>query len=251
MSYFDKSALWNTMRQAKAIIWMPAAFSVLALGACNSIPQNEGAPASVSDVVVRIKQDVARYQAYDKANSLALENLASSCKPSVGFYIVSVKVSLTTQTDDTASATGSATLPVGPVTIGPSVGDSHETKGTQTLTFSLYPQSNPKTSPTDGKPISAEDFPIAATLQRLRDGLLDASQKDPNSCMNLTPPTGSKDDGSGTYAFGFTVINQGTGGLSLKFLVFSLGATASAQRQASNTITVTFKARPGSMAYSQ
>jgi hypothetical protein len=59
--------------------------------------------------------------------------------------------------------------------------------------------------------------------------------------------TPHKDDG-GTFVFGFTVIKQESAGASIKFVVFSLGATATSQKQAGNTITVTFKARPGSAA---
>ena len=159
-----------------------------------------------------------------------------------------MKISLTTQTDNTISGTASLTLPVGSGTFGPTGGFTQETKGTQTLTFSLYP-----------KPVSAHDksaavldpakYPIAASLQRLREGLLEASKKEP--CVSLIPrgvdgkPDPSKDAG-GSYAYGFTVINTKTAGATLKFVVYSLGATGSAQRQSQNSITVTFKARPGS-----
>ncbi|WP_429555179.1 hypothetical protein [Paraburkholderia sp. MM5477-R1] len=186
------------------------------------------------------------YQVYDAA-AAAAKPLDDACKGIVGFYIDNVKVSLTTQTDDTLTGTGSATLPVGPVAVGPSVSASQENKGTQTLTFTLYPKAEPTPPTSQPAPpaIDASVYPIAASLQRLRDGLLAASQKGP--CVSLVPPSGVKDDG-GTYAFGFTVINQASVGGTLKFVVFSLGATNTAQRQASNTITVNFKARPGSAA---
>ena len=202
-------------------------------------------------MVGRIKADLGVYQAYD-AVAAAARPLDNACKGIVGFYIDNVKVSLTTQTDDTTSTTGSATLPVGSGTFGPSLGTSHESKGTQTLTFALYPKLEPTPDAPRATPVAidASQYPIAASLQRLRDGLLEASQKGP--CISLVPPPGSdgkpsKDDG-GTYAFGFTVINQVSSGGTLKFAVFSLGATNTAQRQAGNTITVTFKARPNSRA---
>lgn len=224
---------------------------VLALEGCQSIPQNEGKPARVADVVSAIKADIGIYQAYD-AVAAAAKPLNNACQGIVGFNINNVKVSLTTQTDNTTSGTGSATLPVGSTMFGPSIGVSQETKGTQALTFTLYPKTEPMPSAPREEPaaIDADRYPIAASLQRLRDGLLEASQKKP--CMSLVPPPDSdgkiKDDG-GTYAFGFAVINQDSIGGTLKFLVFSLGATNTAQRQASNTITVTFKARPGSSAF--
>ncbi len=220
---------------------------VLAIAGCQNIPQNEGKPATVADVVSAIKADIGVYQAYD-AIAAAAKPLNNACQGIIGFNIDSVKVSLTTQTDNTTNGTGTATLPVGSTTFGPSIGASKETKGTQTLTFTLYPkmEATPNEHREAPEAIDANRYPIAASLQLLRNGLLEASQKKP--CMSLVPPGGSavKDDG-GTYAFGFTVINQDTVGANLKFLVFSLGATNTAQRQAGNTITVTFKARPGSV----
>lgn len=77
--------------------------------------------------------------------------------------------------------TGSATLPVGAATLSPSVSGSHERKGTQTLTFSLYPKVEPAPSTLQSMPgpIDSDKYPIAASLQRLRDGLLEASQAKP------------------------------------------------------------------------
>lgn len=233
---------------------VPVFLVVLALGACCSLPQNEGSPAQVADVVGKIKADLKVYQAYDAA-AASVVPLDNACQASVGFYIDNVKVSLTTQTDVTTSGTASATLPVGSGTFGPSLtlGASQETKGTQTLTFTLYPKVVPAFNAKQVVPkaIDANLYPIAASLQSLRNGLLEASQKEP--CISLTPISGldgkqATADPGGTYAFGFTVINNASAGGTLKFVVFSLGATNTVQRQAGNTITVTFKARPGNAA---
>lgn len=226
----------------------------LPLIACQTPPQNEGAPTKVSDVVLKIKTDLAAYQQYDAQASLA-GPLANACGGRVGFNIENVKVSLTTQTDDTGTYNGSATLPVGSTTFAPSLAYSHEQKGTQTLTFSLYPKpaSVPKSlASQEPAPLNASAYPIAAALQQLRDGLLVASDKAP--CVSLVPsgtdPATGKPiaDAGDTFAFGFTVTNTATEGGVLKFIVFSLGATESQQHQAGNTITVTFKAHPGSAA---
>ena len=222
----------------------------LALASCQSMPQNEDDPATVTSVVSAIKEDIGVYQNYD-AIAAEAKPLNNTCHGKVDFYIVSVRVSLTTQTDNTKTGNGSATLPVGSATFGPSLYVSKETIGTQTLTFTLYPIEQPTPREhhevPDPNPIDANQYPIAASLQRLRNDLLAASQIPP--CMTLAPPVGSdgkiKDDGI-TYAIGFTVIKQTSAKARLKFLVFSLGATNMAQRQAGNTITVTFKARPGS-----
>jgi hypothetical protein len=45
-------------------------------------------------------------------------------------------------------------------------------------------------------------------------------------------------DAGGTFVFGFTVTKQEQVGGTLKLLVFSLGATNTVQRQASNSIAV-------------
>jgi len=220
-----------------------------ALAGCQTIPQNEGKPATVADVVTQIKKDLGEYQRYD-AQAAAAKPLPNTCGGAVGFDITSVKVALTTQTDNTLAGTGTATLPVGGATLLPTFGASNEVKGTQTLTFSLYPK--PATAPRGTASPARSDpaqYPLAASLEQLREGLLEASKTAP--CFSLIPlPDGDKpatDDG-GTFVFGFTVINQNTAGATIKFVVFSLGATATSQRQAGNTITVTFKARPGSAA---
>lgn len=225
----------------------------LLVAGCQAVPQNEGTPASVSDVVKKIKRDLGRYQEYNEA-ALADGPLKNACHGTVGLSIDNVKIQLTTQTDDKTTGTASLTLPVGSGTFSPSLSSSTETKGSQTLTFSLYPQAleNSKSGERRAellKPIDALEYPIAASLQKLREGLLEASGAKP--CFNLTPHAGSdgkpaKDDG-GTFAFGFTVINDVNGGGTLKFVVFSVGTTRDSQRQTGNMITVTFKAIPGSV----
>lgn len=219
----------------------------LILAGCATVPQNEGAPATVFDVVKKIKEDLYVYQNYD-ALAASAKPLDNDCRGAVSFSISNVKVVLTTQTVNTTSGNASATLPVGSGTFGPSFSGSHEVKGTQTITFSLYPKEIEIKESKDAKrpeAINASSNPIAAGLQQLRDGLLDASHIPP--CVSLIPPPGddgkpSKDDG-GTYTFGFAIINQNQAGANIKFVIFSLGTSTTSQRQAGNTITVSFKAR--------
>jgi hypothetical protein len=230
-----------------------------ALSGCCSMPQNEGQSASVSEVVERIKEDLAAYQEYDALASLEAP-LKNACGGIIGFYVESVKVSLTTQTDDTVAGSAGFTLPVGSGTFGPSFGASQQTKDTQTLTFSLYPKqrdADPTMLNLEGfkalvqkaEPKAAKN-PIAASLKGLREGLLAASGTKP--CFSLVP-LGSdgkplaKDDG-GSYLFGFSVSKMGNTKADIKFAVFSLGASGTSQRTAGNTITATFKARQGAAA---
>jgi len=268
------------------------------VGGCATAPQNEGTPATVAEVVTRIKADLDTYQKYDALASTTPAQ-SNDCKGKISFFIDNVKVSLTTQTDDTKTGTGSATLPVASNTLGLNLSFSQEIKGTQTLTFTLYPK--PVVAAASSSDIDAAEFPIAASLKQLRQGLLEASAKSP--CVSLVPlkvgpdgkplramgpdgkplskqgpdgkpvpvyaadPEGNPNvdedgkpfvalgadgkpitDAGGTFVFGFTVINTLSTGGTFKFVLFSLGATNSMQRQAGNTITVTFKARPDSTA---
>jgi hypothetical protein len=85
----------------------------LSLGACcTTLPQNEGDLTTIDQVVTKIKQDLAAYQAYDEGEA-GTQPLPNACKGAIGFTIDSVKVSLTTQTENSATGSGSATLPVG------------------------------------------------------------------------------------------------------------------------------------------
>jgi hypothetical protein len=219
----------------------------LGLAACSSVPQNEGAPASIGEVVYQIKDDLHRYAAY---NSKHVHDVPKNdhCGGVIGFDVANVKVSMTTSIDRTAGASASATLPVGSATFGPSFSTSFEGKNTQALTFTLYPKDDGKTDDvTDPDTIDPAKWPIASNLKSLREGLLEGSYKEP--CYALAPAAGA--DAGDTFVFGFTVTKQTQDGATLKFLVFSLGATNSVQRQAGNTITVTFKARPGSVGLQQ
>ena len=224
----------------------------LGLAGCQTLPGNEGAPATVADVIAKLKDDLREYQNYDGAAAAAAK-LPNVCEGIVGFDIDNVKIGLTTKTDDKAGGSASATLPVGPAaTFGPTFSGSQQTTGTQTLTFFVYPKRVLlRKSDSLPPPIDANRYPIAASLQQLRDGLLAASDKEP--CMWLAPQADEKGkvpaDPGGTFAFGFVVINTVGTGATLKFVVFSLGATSTTERQAGNAITVTFKARPGSQAF--
>lgn len=210
---------------------------------CQSIPQNEGAPASVTDVVSKLKRDIGKYQQYDAwASKQPAQN--DECEAVVGFAIDSVKIALTTATDRTTSGTAEATLPVSTTTIGAKLGIAEQVKGTETMTFSVYPLAPDPMSVEAEPAINPAEEPIAASLQQLRKGLLQAGNIKP--CMSLIPIDPEAKDPGNTFTFGFAVINTATVGGSIKFVIFSLGASDVTQRQASNSITVAFKARPGS-----
>ena len=175
------------------------------LPACSSVPQNEGTPASVAEVVKRIKEDLRHYAAYDAKHSkdLPLEN---ACSGLVGFSIDNVRISLTTSIDRTAATSGSATLPVGGTSFGPSLSSSSEGKGSQVLTFTLYPKSGDKFGDVkDPDDIDPETWPVTASLKTLRQGLLEGSYKEP--CFALAPQPPATDVG-GSFVFGFTVTKQ-------------------------------------------
>ena len=58
--------------------------TVFLLSSCETVPQNEGTPASVAEVVARIKQDIGEYEKYDAIAS-AVPPLNNACKGVVGF----------------------------------------------------------------------------------------------------------------------------------------------------------------------
>ncbi|MRW94446.1 hypothetical protein GJ699_31195 [Duganella sp. FT80W] len=222
----------------------------LLLTACQSIPQTEGSPATVAEVVGKIKTDLSVYRDYD-ARVGHVAALANTCNGIVGFEISSVKVALTTQTEQSSSTSAGATVPIGVSTFNGNTGSTRGWKGTQNLTFMLYPQPAVPTPVPNAADIAIDPqvYPIAASLQRLRDGLLEASDSKP--CVALRPPPDEKGnvvDPGGTFVFGFTVVKGQTAGAGLKFLLFSVGGAQSAETQSGNTITIVYKARPGSIA---
>lgn len=233
----------------KRIAFLGLSAAAVGLSGCVTLPHNEGAPAPISAVVSSIKSDLEAYQNYDAAASLE-PPLNDACHGVVGFAIESVKVSLTTMVDDSVTGNGSAVLPVPGATFGPSMSATRDVKGTQTLTFALYPK--PELSKAEvlaAQRIDAEKYPIAAHLKALREGLLDASRAKP--CMSLVPPAGADgkvNDPGGTFAFGFTVTNQATAGGTLKLVIYSLGASGTSQSQFGNMVTVTFKAHKDAVA---
>jgi hypothetical protein len=121
----------------------------------------------------------------------------------------------------------------------PSVTLSRENKSTETLTFTLFPQADaPLTRMEEPRqPAMFKGTPISNSLKQLRTSLLAASDSKP--CVSFDPGGDKPQDNS--YAIGFTVAQTETAGATFKFLVFSVGASESAQAQAANTITVTFK----------
>lgn len=216
--------------------------TMILLCGCNATtPVNEGDPASISSVVTAIKNDVAKYQEF-AAMAKQEKPRANTCKGKIDFDIQSIKVSLTTQTDYSVTGSGGATLPVGNLTFGPSGSITRSAKGTQVLTFNLYPRI-PDAKELVGD-IDGKTYPIAATLQKLRSELLEASDLSDN-CMSLQAADPSKTENS-TFSFGFAVTNSGSASGTLKFVIFSLGASGSVQKQAGNTITVAFKPSAGS-----
>lgn len=227
-----------------------ASLLALSLVACSSLPRTVGDPASVSEVVQKIKADLEAYQRYD-AEAATLRPAEDACRGVVSFAIEKVKVSLITRTDVSAGGSASASAVLADVKVGPGWDAAERVHGAQTLTFTLYPE-GPRSATLAGArpaPIDAAQFPIAAALQRLRDGLLEASHKPP--CIALAP---HDDDGTerrgdaGTVDFDFGVVNDRSANLGVKLVVFSLGVDSASHREAANSITVTFRPRPGAQA---
>ncbi len=225
---------------------------------CTTIPLKTDGSVGAEEVMRRIKDELSEYYFYmhQHENDPALDNV---CKGKIEFEIKSVTVTLTSQSDDTADVNGSASLPIGAAgTLGPTLDLSSETKSTKTLKYTVFP-TDPRPSARPPALKSEErwvGYPIASSIEQLREALLKASDTLPCETFAApaepaTPPAPGKPAAPAdqTVSFDFNVIRTGKGGATFKFVLFSVGATASRQRQAGNTVLVTFNAKPGSVGF--
>lgn len=192
---------------------------------------------SAEDVMRQIKFEVLQYNEYAQSHKDDAP-LKNACKGKLDLEISSVKIVLTTVTDDKAKTTVGASVPIGTfATASPSLGLSSELKNTQTVSFTIFPTASDSSIAQAPPKDKWEGLPIKASLQQFRESLLRASDQPP--CFTLEHPDQKPQDNS--YQAAFVVTKSVEPGATLKFLIFSLGASASTQQEASNTITVTFK----------
>lgn len=231
----------------------------LAVSGCCSVPQQQVQvfdAKGIALVQAELKREVGVYLAYREKNkdrTPALElPLTTTCgSGDIDFNVTQVKLKLTTATDRKLGATGSATFPVGEVSLGPSAGYSNERTLTQTLTYNLWLSrfQNPDVLKGYGSEDDLKSAPIAKALIDLRNGLIQgarqyrvtkAGQQVPQACFvdyNLEKPAS---DVGNTFEMAVQVVDDTSTGLTIKFLVLSLGASTDDKRTTGNTITVSF-----------
>lgn len=199
----------------------------------------------------RVKDELSEYYVYQHAHEHD-PALTNTCSGLIEFHIKSVTVTLSAQADQMADVNGAATVLIGgPGTLGPSLDVSSETKSASTLKYTFYPVDPGAAAPAFKDADKWVGFPIASSLEQLREGLLKASDTWP--CLTFTAPDepgpsgkkGAPADQSVT--FDFNVIRTQKGGATFKFVLFSVGAAASNQRQAGNNVVVVFNATPKSV----
>jgi hypothetical protein len=223
------------------------------LAGCAGVPLRTDGQLDASEVMRRVKEELAYYYFYmhQHENDPALQNV---CGGTLAFRIKSVAVTLTSVVDDTGDLNASATLPVGAVgTFGPAVDLATDQKRSSTLKYTFYP-----VDPGPGQPAPHMDqqwqgVPIASSIEGLREALLKASDTQPCEVFTAPddpgPPAKKGQPADQTVTFDFTVTRTGKAGAAFKFVLFSVGAgaTATHQNQAGNNIVVTFNATPKSV----
>jgi uncharacterized protein YceK len=224
----------------KSILLVTVSVATL-LSGCASIRNGpEFGTVKVEDVVRQIKTDINRYNVY-AANVANDPPLSNACGGRVNFKISSVSVGLTTVTERSSSGTAGAEIPIGPIKIGASGGLSASRKQSQTLKFKFIPKEANDSGNGSWKAVTDDEGGFTSVLINLRESLIKASDQKP--CFTF--PAADKQDNS--IEFGFTVARGSTTGGKISFLIFNLGGERKFSRQASNTVTVSFKADEGSL----
>jgi hypothetical protein len=215
------------------------------LSGCATARLGSDGQLNTADLMRRVKDELAEYYFYmhQHENDPAAPDV---CGGRIRFDIKSVTVTLTSQSDDSADVNGSASIPIGgPGTLGPSLDASRDAKST-TMKYTIFPVDPGPGKPTFRTGPQWAGFPIASSIEQLRESLLEASDTPP--CVHFAPRPTVPPDPKGvvaadqTVSFDFTVVRTVKGGAAFKFLLFSAGATASHQAQAGNTISVVFNA---------
>ena len=214
--------------------------------ASQASPDDSGIDAA--DVISRIKAEVGLYEIYERgvAKTPALND---ACRGFVNFHITKVKMTLTTMASATVEADPKLTLPLTAVpglTLAVPFTSSHATKGTQTLTFIMYPMTDDqvkeyKVTPFDPNSAKALDkdtrTPLADTMKLLRKTLLEESNNPP--CFLAR--TDNKTAVSNTVSFLMDVDSKGSGGINFSYFIFGLNASRSTEKDNSNQIEITFE----------
>ena len=238
--------------------------------------------ASVSTVQAKIKEQVGVYMQAASYLSLADRNYGAvvvlngkpieipatefSCGSGrVDFRISAIKAELVTSLDKTTAAKLGLTLPVVPVTVGPSAGISGDTLNAQTLDYNLWPLAAsdqaflpqikhwPESSPDYDALIPAlNKAPIAIALLELRNALiLAATAKDYSTdrlrqaqpCFTDYNPTSPSADAGNSFKLQLQITSDPSVGITMGVPTLNLSFTQDNKSVSGNTLTVTFVQR--------
>jgi hypothetical protein len=238
--------------------------------------------ASVSAVQAKIKEQVGLYMKAASYLALADRNYgavvilngkpieipatAFSCGSGrIDFRISAIKAELVTSLDKTTAAKIGLTLPIVPVTLGPSAGITNDTLNAQTLDYNLWPLAASDQTfllPIKHWPESSPDYdalipalnkaPIAIALLELRNALilaatktdyLTSKQREAQPCFTDYNPTSPSADAGNSFKLQLQVTSDPSVGITIGVPPLNLSFTQDNKSVSGNTLTVTFVQR--------
>lgn len=211
---------------------------------------NKPTPPSVTQVVVYLKDELRRFN--ERPDRSPRVDRALPCGANISLDISRFDVEIATTTTVDAEGNISVEVPIGSTKLGGEFGKGKGTEYSSTLNMSFDPLSTtgaggadpvkllvvPATDKTTEQRLF-EPGAVANTLISLEKSLREAGAHSP--CFALTSP----DDADQAVTMGFTITKSKKSGFSFSFLIFSIGASKSKEREVANTITANFKPATG------
>lgn len=164
-----------------------------------------------------------------------------ACVGQVSLTVVKVKLTVTTTVETKSGGSGGLEVPLGLVTVSPSVSTSRVSNQSLTTTVEILPTVFDDQETVDKEPVSPgifEGHPITDTLEAMRRDMERSADTKP--CFNFGA---EQDQKTNSVKLGFTVTRTTGAGAKFKFLFFSLGAEASQSRAVANTMEIFFVGR--------
>jgi len=194
---------------------------------------------SVDDVLARVKVEVGLYHQYEIEHAKD-KPLADACKGYVNLQITKVQMTLTTMklaTNEVDPKIGFP-LPTG-FTLGISASGSAAKKGTQTMTFAMFPlaeQTDKQEFAVDVSALKDTPTPLRDALIGLREALLRQSDRKP--CFQYRV---DDSDVKNTVSFLMDIEHKGSIGINFAYTIFGITGSHSVDNDYSNKIEITFE----------
>lgn len=238
--------------------------------------------ASVSAVQAKIKEQISVYMKAASYLALAEKNDGAvviingkpveippaefSCGSGrIDFRIAAIKAELVTTLDKTTAAKLGLTLPIVPVTLGPSAGVTGDILNAQTLDYNLWPLASRDQAfllPVKRWPESSPDYdalipalnkaPIAIALLELRNALILAAtktdyatsqQRGAQACFTDYNPMNPSADAGNSFKLQLQVTSDPSVGITIGVPPLNLSYSQDNKSVSGNTLTVTFVQR--------